>query len=230
MTELDLSFVTAARRRALGFEKRFAIDRLLWSDSAGYRRLLRYEIRCAESCDQVHVMSPADAAILGRYLHDGEHRLRVIDNGVDCARFHPRVAGAPPRRRSTRRRAAADSRAVAAAPLHGAGSAPSGRRRRAPRAARRRRAWSKRPRGGDRTPPRRRARGWRSGRYRPRLPAAPDRARPPECSDALRAGGARPRRPLQGRQGRAVARSARHAGPDARTARRRRGCAGARLR
>lgn len=95
MTELDLSFVTAARRRALGFEKRFAIDRLLWSDSAGYRRLLRYEIRSAESCDQVHVMSPADAAILGRYLHDGEHRLRVIDNGVDCARFHPRVAGAP---------------------------------------------------------------------------------------------------------------------------------------
>lgn len=93
MTELDLSFVTAARRRALGFEKRFAVDRLLWSDPAGYRRLLRYEIRSAEACDQVHVMSAADAAILGRYLHDGERRLRVIDNGVDCARFSPRAAG-----------------------------------------------------------------------------------------------------------------------------------------
>ena len=95
LTELDLSFVTAARRRALGFEKRFAVDRLLWSDPAGYRRLLRYEIRAAESCDQVHVMSAADGAILGRYLRDGERRLRVVDNGVDCARFHPREEGEP---------------------------------------------------------------------------------------------------------------------------------------
>ncbi len=78
LTELDLSFVTAARRRALGFEKRFAVDRVLWGDeSAGYRRLLRYEIRSAESCDQVHVMSAADAATLGRYLHDG----RAADSG-----------------------------------------------------------------------------------------------------------------------------------------------------
>lgn len=93
LTELDLSFVTAARRRALGFARRFAVDRLLWSDPAGYRRLLRYEIRSAEACDQVHVMSAADGEILGRYLHDGERRLRVVDNGVDCARFEPRPAG-----------------------------------------------------------------------------------------------------------------------------------------
>lgn len=93
LTELDLSFVTAARRRALGFARRFAVDRLLWSDPAGYRRLLRYEIRAAEACDQVHVMSATDGEILGRYLHDGESRLRVVDNGVDCARFEPRPAG-----------------------------------------------------------------------------------------------------------------------------------------
>jgi hypothetical protein len=53
LTELDLSFVTAARRRALGFGRRFAVDRLLWADLVGYRRLLRYEIRSAERCDQV---------------------------------------------------------------------------------------------------------------------------------------------------------------------------------
>ncbi len=96
LTELDLSFVTAARRRALGFAKRFAVDRLLWSDPAGYRRLLRYEIRSAERCDQVHVMSSADGEILGRYLHDGERRVRVVDNGVDCARFRPRAGDEPP--------------------------------------------------------------------------------------------------------------------------------------
>ena len=95
LTELDLSFVTAARRRALGFARRFAVDRLLWSDPAGYRRLLRYEIRSAEACNQVHVMSATDGAILGRYLHDGERRLRVVDNGVDCERFRPRPAGEP---------------------------------------------------------------------------------------------------------------------------------------
>lgn len=89
MTELDLSFVTAARRRAFGFEQRYTVDRLLWSDPAGYRRLLRYEVRSAERCDQVHVMSAADGAILARYLRDGARRLRVIDNGVDCMRFAP---------------------------------------------------------------------------------------------------------------------------------------------
>ncbi len=96
LTELDLSFVTAARRRALGFDRRFAVDRLLWSGSADYRRLLRYEIRSAERCDQVHVMSAADGEILGRYLHDGERRLRVVDNGVDCALFRPRAEGEQP--------------------------------------------------------------------------------------------------------------------------------------
>ncbi|MEO8195868.1 MAG: glycoside hydrolase family 99-like domain-containing protein [Thermoanaerobaculia bacterium] len=96
LTELDLSFVTAARRRALGFDRRFTVDRLLWFDTAGYRRLLRYEIRSAERCDQVHVMSATDGEILGRYLHDGERRLRVVDNGVDTARFRPRPASVPP--------------------------------------------------------------------------------------------------------------------------------------
>ena len=96
LTELDLSFVTAARRRALGFGRRFAVDRLLWSDLVGYRRLLRYEIRSAERCDQVHVMSEADGETLGRYLHDGVRRLRVVDNGVDCARFRPRAGGEAP--------------------------------------------------------------------------------------------------------------------------------------
>jgi len=96
LTELDLSFVTAARRRALGFAKRFVVDRLLWSDPAGYRRLLRYEIRSAERCDQVHVMSGTDGEILGRYLHDGERRLRVVDNGVDCAHFRPPAGGEQP--------------------------------------------------------------------------------------------------------------------------------------
>lgn len=96
LTELDLSFVTAARRRALGFGRRFAVDRLLWSDLVGYRRLLRYEIRSAERCDQVHVMSESDGETLGRYLHDGVRRLRVVDNGVDCARFCPRTAAEAP--------------------------------------------------------------------------------------------------------------------------------------
>ena len=96
LTELDLSFVTAARRRALGFGRRFAVDRLLWADLVGYRRLLRYEIRSAERCDQVHVMSEADGETLGRYLHDGVRRLRVVDNGVDCAHFRPRAHGEAP--------------------------------------------------------------------------------------------------------------------------------------
>lgn len=95
LTELDLSFVTAARRRALGFAQRFAVDGLLWSDPAGYRRLLRYEIRSVESCDQVHVMSEADGELLGRYLREGVRRLRVVDNGVDCSRFRPRGESEP---------------------------------------------------------------------------------------------------------------------------------------
>ena len=73
LTELDLSFVTAARRRALGFEKRFAVDRLLWSDPAGYRRLLRYEIRSA-AADPM-----ADAATRG--LDEASLFLRTMKFG-----------------------------------------------------------------------------------------------------------------------------------------------------
>jgi glycosyltransferase involved in cell wall biosynthesis len=93
LTELDLSFVTASRRRELGFERRFAADRELWGDEYALRRLMRYEIGSAESADQVHVMSELDAETLGRYLRDGRRRIRVVDNGVDCDRFKPRTAG-----------------------------------------------------------------------------------------------------------------------------------------
>ena len=93
LTELDLSFVTAARRRALGFDRRFAADRELWGDEHSLRRLMRYEILSAESADQVHVMSESDAETLGRYLHDDRSRIRVVDNGVDCDSFRPAPAG-----------------------------------------------------------------------------------------------------------------------------------------
>ncbi len=93
LTELDLSFVTASRRRELGFDRRFAADRELWGDEHSLRRLMRYEIRSAESADQVHVMSELDAETLGRYLHDGRRRIRVVDNGVDCDKFTPLPAG-----------------------------------------------------------------------------------------------------------------------------------------
>ncbi len=93
LTELDLSFVTASRRRELGFDRRFAADRELWGDEYALRRLMRYEIGSAESADQVHVMSELDAATLGRYLHDGRRRIRVVDNGVDCEKFKPLAAG-----------------------------------------------------------------------------------------------------------------------------------------
>ncbi len=92
LTELDLSFVTSRRRRRIGFHRRFGTDRDLWSDRLAWLKLFRFEVRGAESVDQVHLMSHADGRVLAPLLPDGWERLRVLANGVDTDQFHPPVA------------------------------------------------------------------------------------------------------------------------------------------
>jgi hypothetical protein len=69
-------------------------DRSLWGNRLEWQRLFTFEIRCCRRVDQVHVVSAADGAVLAPYLHDCWKRLRVIENGVDTARFHPGAAEA----------------------------------------------------------------------------------------------------------------------------------------
>jgi glycosyltransferase involved in cell wall biosynthesis len=97
LTEHDIAFRSHARRRRLGFQRRFPEGRAFGSSRADWRRLLRYEVAASRTASQVHAMSADDARFLARYLPDGAARLRVVPNGVDCDHYAP-PAGAPPRR------------------------------------------------------------------------------------------------------------------------------------
>jgi rhamnosyltransferase len=81
LTELDLGFVTAKRRRSLGFHTRYAGDRRLWSSRWDWLRLWRFEVQSANRAAQVHVMSPHDASVLRRQVRRPGDVLS-IPNGV----------------------------------------------------------------------------------------------------------------------------------------------------
>jgi len=97
LTELDLTFESLRRRRALGFERSYATDRILWRTELDRKRQLRYEVAACDRVDRVHVMSESDAELLAHYLRDRARRIEVIPNGVDCAAFAPAPDPAPPR-------------------------------------------------------------------------------------------------------------------------------------
>jgi glycosyltransferase involved in cell wall biosynthesis len=97
LTEHDIAFRSHARRRQLGFQRRFPEGRAFGTSRADWRRLLRYEVAADRAAAQVHTMSADDATFLARYLPDGAERIRVVPNGVDCSHYAP-PADAPPRR------------------------------------------------------------------------------------------------------------------------------------
>jgi glycosyltransferase involved in cell wall biosynthesis len=97
LVEHDVSWRSFGRRRRLGLPRRFPASRVFGATFGDWMRLLRYEVAACREVEQVHVMSAADAAYLGRFLPDSTRRLRIVPNGVDCAGFRP-PEPPPPRR------------------------------------------------------------------------------------------------------------------------------------
>jgi rhamnosyltransferase len=92
LTEHDIAFRSFARRRRLGFQRRFPEGSAYGTSRHDWRRLLRYEIECDGSVTQIHTMSEDDGRYLGRYLPDDTRRIRVVPNGVDTDWYAPASA------------------------------------------------------------------------------------------------------------------------------------------
>jgi glycosyltransferase involved in cell wall biosynthesis len=97
LTEHDIAFRSFARRRRLGFQRRFPEGRAFGTTRHDQRRLMRYELASDRAVAQIHTMSEDDGRYLARHLADGARRIRVVPNGVDTAWYAP--AGDPPPRR-----------------------------------------------------------------------------------------------------------------------------------
>lgn len=89
LVEHDVSFRSFQRRRRLGLPQRYPASQVFGSTFGDWMRLLRYEVAACREVEQLHMMSAADAAYLGRFLPDSTRRMRIVPNGVDCAGFRP---------------------------------------------------------------------------------------------------------------------------------------------
>lgn len=93
----DVSCRSFQRRRRLGLPQRYPASLKFGATFRDWMALLRFEVAACRGVDRVHAMSAADAAYLARLLPDGDRRLRVVPNGVDCAWYQP-AESAPERR------------------------------------------------------------------------------------------------------------------------------------
>ncbi|MEE4274198.1 MAG: glycosyltransferase [Thermoanaerobaculales bacterium] len=89
LTEHDVAFRSFARRRALGFHRRFPEGGAFGTSAADARRLMHYEIASCRAVDQIHTMSVDDAEYLAGFLGDGADRMVVAPNGVDTGYYAP---------------------------------------------------------------------------------------------------------------------------------------------
>ncbi len=90
LSEIDVTFRSRWRRRAIGLHRRFPEDGAFGGSFADWMRQLRYELAVARRADQVHVMSEADAEYLAAYLPASKRgSIRVVPNGVDTEFYRP---------------------------------------------------------------------------------------------------------------------------------------------